>query len=59
MDFGWQRGYGIFTIGVSQIPATIAYIERQESHHRTVSFEDEYRAFLEKNGIEIDAYAFD
>src|ERR1043165_3681007 len=35
-DFAWQSGYGIFSIGFSQIPAVRDYIARQEMHHRTV-----------------------
>ena len=43
--FAWQNGYGIFSIGFSQIGSVRAYIARQEEHHRTVSFQDEYRFF--------------
>jgi len=50
--FAWQEGYGAFSIGVSGIPETVRYIERQEEHHRTTSFEDEYREFLDRHGIE-------
>jgi putative transposase len=35
-NFAWQRGYGMFSIGFSQIKMTRHYIERQEEHHRTV-----------------------
>jgi REP element-mobilizing transposase RayT len=52
--FGWQEGYGAFSIGISQIDATVAYIAGQEEHHRTVSFQDEFRAFLRRHGIEWD-----
>lgn len=31
--FQWQRGYGVFTLGESQLPAAIAYVERQKEHH--------------------------
>ena len=53
-DFAWQEGYGAFSIGVSGIPDTVAYINNQEEHHRTKTFEDEYVAFLVKHGIEFD-----
>jgi len=53
-DFAWQEGYGAFSIGVSGIEATIKYIESQVEHHRTRTFEEEFRSFLERHGIEYD-----
>jgi putative transposase len=53
-DFAWQEGYGAFSIGISQVEATIAYIADQEKHHRRKTFQDEFRAFLKKHGIEYD-----
>lgn len=50
--FEWQQGYGVFTIGFSQIGKTKEYICGQDEHHRFVSFEEEYRAFLKKHMIE-------
>jgi putative transposase len=52
--FAWQDGYGAFTIGVSQLQTTIAYIRNQEEHHRKHSFEEEFLAFLKKHDIEYD-----
>ena len=52
--FAWQEGYGAFTVGVSQVDATVAYIRSQEEHHRRRSFEEEYRDFLLKHGFEFD-----
>ena len=52
--FAWQEGYGAFSVSVSQVSNTVAYIEGQEEHHRRQSFEDEFRAFLKKHGIEFD-----
>jgi hypothetical protein len=34
----WQQGYGAFSVGISQIPETIRYIEQQAEHHRTRTF---------------------
>jgi putative transposase len=53
--FAWQEGYGAFTVGISQKDDTIAYIRSQEEHHRKRSFEEEFVAFLKKNGIEYDS----
>ena len=47
-------GYGAFTIGVSQIPATVAYIQNQAAHHRKATFQEEYAAFLKKHGVSYD-----
>jgi REP element-mobilizing transposase RayT len=53
-DFAWQLGYGAFSIGISQKEALLRYIDTQEEHHRTRSFQDEYRDFLAKYGVEFD-----
>lgn len=53
-DFSWQRGYGAFSVGPSDLDALRRYIDNQEEHHRTRTFQDEYRAFLRKYGIEFD-----
>jgi REP element-mobilizing transposase RayT len=52
--FYWQRGYGAFSIGPSQVDAVLKYIEDQEEHHRTRSFQEEYREFLGRYGVEFD-----
>lgn len=53
-DFSWQAGYGAFSIGESQVKALVNYIQNQEEHHRKVSFQDEYRKFLQKYQVEYD-----
>lgn len=58
--FGWQAGYGAFTVSPSQLPALIDYVDHQEEHHRGRTFEDEYVAILQKHGVEYDErYLFD
>ena len=52
--FAWQDGYGAFSIGVSQSEQTIAYIRNQEVHHQKKSFEEEFRAILQKHWITYD-----
>jgi putative transposase len=52
--FAWQRGYGAFSVGPADLSALIDYIDGQEMHHRKQSFQDEFRAFLEKYGVEFD-----
>ena len=53
-EFAWQEGYGAFSIGISGVADTIAYIDEQEQHHRTRTFEEEYIGFLKKHDIEYD-----
>jgi putative transposase len=50
-NFAWQEGYGAFSIGVSQIPTTVRYIQSQAEHHKRVSFADELKKFLAVHGI--------
>ena len=52
--FYWQRGYGAFSVSPSQLNALLEYVESQEEHHRTRTFQEEYREFLRKYGVEFD-----
>ena len=53
-NFHWQRGYGAFSIGQSEVATLKRYIAGQRIHHQRVTFQDEYRKFLERNGIDYD-----
>jgi len=53
-NFAWQGGYGAFSVGQTEIDIVRGYIEKQEEHHKTRTFEDEYLIFLHKYGIEYD-----
>jgi len=53
-DFAWQEGYSAFSVGISAVDDTIAYIQRQAEHHRKKSFEEELVQFLKRHGIEYD-----
>jgi REP element-mobilizing transposase RayT len=52
--FSWQEGFGAFSLGKSQLPEKIKYIEEQQEHHRKKSFTEEYLQFLKENDIEYD-----
>jgi putative transposase len=52
--FAWQEGYGAFSIGISQVDKTVAYIQKQMDHHRKKTFEEEFLSFLKKHGMEYD-----
>ena len=53
-DVSWQAGYGAFTVSASAVPDVARYIRNQKKHHKSMSFEEEFRALLEKHGIEFD-----
>jgi len=53
-NFHWQRGYGAFSIGQSNVETLKKYIRNQKAHHRRVTFQDEYRRFLKAYGIDYD-----
>lgn len=50
--FEWQKGYGAFSYGKSQVDNVVRYIINQEKHHLKKSFKREYIEFLEKFEIE-------
>src|SRR5260370_14521593 len=52
--FRWQSGYGAFSVSQSHVAQVRSYIVRQEQHHRRKTFQDEFRAFLQKYQIEYD-----
>ena len=52
--FKWQEGYGAFSVSVSQVENTIAYILGQKEHHRKKTFQEEYFTFLRKHNVEYD-----
>jgi REP element-mobilizing transposase RayT len=58
--FSWQRGYGCFSAGPADLDSLCAYIDQQEEHHRTRTFQEELRMFLKKYGVGYDeAYVWD
>jgi len=52
--FGWQDGFGAFTVSVSQKDIVLKCIERQMEHHLTHKFEDEYLHLLQNHEVEFD-----
>jgi putative transposase len=57
-SFAWQEGYGAFSLGVSGVDATVAYIRNQAEHHRTRSFREEFVAMLKKHGFRYEESMF-
>ncbi len=52
--FAWQSGYGAFSVSFSHLDRVRDYLARQAEHHRVVTFQEEYRAFLERHHIAFD-----
>jgi len=51
---------GAFTYSLSQIETISNYIGNQESHHKRLTYHEEYRKILEKFKIQYDEkYVFD
>jgi putative transposase len=54
LKFYWQKGYGAFSIGQSQVPAVSRYIYGQKEHHAKHDYKTEFRSLCEKYQVEID-----
>ena len=52
--FAWQAGYGAFSLGQSQLPVLLRYIDGQEEHHKKQTFKEEFLAFLKRYRVEYD-----
>lgn len=53
-EFYWQGGYGVFSVSQSAVEEVREYIRGQREHHREVSFQDEFRAFLRRYQVDYD-----
>ena len=53
-NFHWQAGYGAFSVSPSKAAHVQRYIRGQEEHHRNVTFQEEFQAFLERHGMAYD-----
>ncbi|HEV56792.1 MAG TPA: IS200/IS605 family transposase [Phycisphaerales bacterium] len=52
--FSWQDGYAAFTVSYSGLKDVLQYIQGQEAHHRTMSFEEELERFLRKHDVSFE-----
>jgi putative transposase len=51
IEFAWQEGYGAFSVSISRMDETIAYIQNQREHHKKKSFEEEWAEILKRHGM--------
>jgi len=52
--FAWQGGYGGFSVSASLHDKTKKYIEKQEEHHKKMTFKEEYLLFIKEYGLDYD-----
>ncbi|WP_445635777.1 IS200/IS605 family transposase [Nostoc sp. DSM 114161] len=48
--FGWQRGYGVFSLGSKQLQQAVVYVQNQKAHHSNGTA----ISFLERHNHEDD-----
>jgi REP element-mobilizing transposase RayT len=53
-NFYWQDGYGAFSVSPSGVERVVNYINDQEEHHISNTFQDEFRGFLKIYEVEYD-----
>jgi REP element-mobilizing transposase RayT len=49
-----QEGYGVFSYRQSDLDSIYKYIQNQEAHHKTQTFQDEYLDFLKEFKVKYD-----
>jgi len=60
VGFSGSAGTGVFCVSQSRLEAVLQYVQKQEEHHRSCTFQEEYRELLRRHKIEFDEqYAWD
>jgi REP element-mobilizing transposase RayT len=54
VEFGWQKGYGAFSVSASNLDSVTEYIENQAEHHKKRGFRQEFLALLKKHLVPFD-----
>ena len=49
--FGWQLGYGAYSVSESQVPKVKEYIKNQKEHHKKMTFQEECKKFIKYHGL--------
>ncbi|MDR0799328.1 MAG: hypothetical protein LBN18_06190 [Dysgonamonadaceae bacterium] len=50
----WGEGYAALSKSMEDKQKIINYIINQQEHHKTVTFKDEYIAFIKEMGLDFD-----
>lgn len=53
-NFGWQDGYGVFSVSASKLEVVKRYILNQPEHHKKIDIKEELKRFFKEYGIEFD-----
>jgi len=54
LKFGWQEGYGAFTVGYRELDHVYKYILNQSEHHSHRTFKEEYVTLLTDEAIDFN-----
>jgi len=52
--FQWQNGYGAFSVSQSAVAEVYEYIAKQPEHHKKLTFQEEFRRFLQRHELQFD-----
>ncbi|MGA8657978.1 MAG: transposase [Chthoniobacterales bacterium] len=53
-QFSWQNGYAAFSVADSTLESVVEYVSKQDEHHKRLTFQEEYRAFLNRHHVNFD-----
>ena len=53
-DFGWQNGYGAFSVSESNVEAVTIYIQNQAEHHLKFTVQEEVREIMKRHRVNFD-----
>ena len=53
-DFGWQNGYGAFSVSEPNVESVTVYILNQAEHHRKISYQEEIREIFKRQRVAFD-----
>lgn len=53
VEFGWQEGYGCFSVSKSMVETVSGYIRKQKEHHKEQGFREEYRNIVKVHGLDV------
>ncbi|SCA63222.1 Uncharacterized protein SCG7109_AK_00090 [Chlamydiales bacterium SCGC AG-110-M15] len=54
IDFAWQEGFGSFSVSYSAVENVRKYIQNQEQHHASQTFDEEYLRLLKHHDVQYD-----
>jgi hypothetical protein len=58
--FSGSADMSAFSVSPSQLGSVLEYLDKQPEHHRTRTFQEEYRELLRKHGVDFhERYVWD